>query len=701
VSTLFTLVGKQPAAVAVTVKTLMQRPEQPPLTRVILLTTPQTQAEADRLEIYFRDLRPELKVERRVIALDPAVPPAPYQYAWDTIRQELDRGGLTEPIYYDTTPGLNYQVALISYHLRDETRLQPLYADYDYLCQLQTGERWELADLGLQSLLQLYNLRTQPTVSDAPGVVDNLVIDLSPRPSLTLLKAQERKGRLHGLVQIWRNLNVADKKQIKKESDRIKEACRALANLTRSPQLLAFLRPILTVWTNDWAVANRCRAYGLESIKRDAGPDCPPEVLKSWQEAQSAPPRRRKPGPIEQALKFDHGPIQRPGTGQWSAPDLIIALGDDPSATLAAIFTHKPRRLVILVDETTTWVRAMAGRLSDCSQDFGAAELTFWPVNLLGQISHSAKFKQHRGEEPWQINISPGTKAQTWSLARLAGGAISLWSLDNERERSTCLTDNQPPLAYDLPPVILQAFCLGGTLADEGIPLAKIREQEEFYAACADFLAAAVANNKNIFTSWKRGVTVRIPNAGQTLTCVEVFPDEQQMELRVRNGQEYCGRVFYDPNDPKSGRWFEEVAAGALLHRFPRQIKDMRVGVRWAWLGQSENSRHFRTDLDILLRWENAYLGIECKLAVPNDQAMLEDICATVMAETRVGLGRFALPILLRGSFPKDLKQTEAITQATVKMEPLEISLSYLSKVLMSKIADWIQQALKARRTAD
>jgi hypothetical protein len=143
------------------------------------------------------------------------------------------------------------------------------------------------------------------------------------------------------------------------------------------------------------------------------------------------------------------------------------------------------------------------------------------------------------------------------------------------------------------------------------------------------------------------------------------------------------------------------VAAGALLHRFRRQIKDMQVGVRWAWLGKEENSPHFRTDLDILLRWENAYLGIECKLAVPNDQAMLEDICATVMAETRVGLGRFALPILLRGSFPKDLKKTEAITQATIQMEPLEISLSYLSKMLIPKIANWIQQAFQARRTAE
>ncbi len=243
-STLFTLVGKQPAAVAVTVKTLLQQQPDQPLRRVVLLATPQTQQEATRLQDYCTTLSPDLKIDQHVIALDPHRDPAPYLFAWEVIRDELATGEFSTPVYYDTTPGLNYQVALISYHLRQEERLVPLYADYNYLYNLTTDQCWELTDLGLPALLKLYGLRTRPEVSDEPGMVADLELDLAPRPPLELFRARERKGRFHGLVRIWRQ-ELTDEQRRKKESHRLKMLCRRLAQFVETPSLLSFLRPVL------------------------------------------------------------------------------------------------------------------------------------------------------------------------------------------------------------------------------------------------------------------------------------------------------------------------------------------------------------------------------------------------------------------------------------------------------------------------
>lgn len=696
-STLFTLVGKQPAAVAVTVKTLLQQQPDQPLRRVVLLATPQTQQEATRLQDYCTTLNPDLKIDQHIIALDPHRDPAPYRFAWEVIRDELATGELSTPVYYDTTPGLNYQVALISYHLRQEERLVPLYADYNHLYNLTTGQCWELADLGLKTLLKLYNLRTRPEVTDAPGMVADLELDLSPRPSLQLLRARERKGRLHGLVQVWRQEITADEKAVKRENHRLKMLCRRLAQLMETPSLLSFLRPIFTVWTNDHVSSNRCRAYGLTYIKGNQGPDCPPEVIQTWLAAQQEPPGSRKPGPAEQKVDFSYGPLKVTGAGTWTGPNLIVALGDDPSATLAAIFTHRPRKLVILVDGQTDWVLAMAGRLQEQAAACGAAEIIFWPTTLRGQIPELQAFLDQLADGPCQANISPGSKSQAWNMARLPLPALELWSLRNTAKVAACLTQEKAPLRLDLPPVLFQASCVGGKLASEGIPLERIRAQKEFYAACADVLASA--NPYKLLIKWQPGAEIEDFQKKKSIVCTAIFPPVGKMELKVKDGQqEYVGNVLYNPDGPRDGRWFEEVAAGALLCQFPEKIKDMQVGVRWAWLERGDAGPHFRTDLDILLRWDHAYVGIECKLAVPNDPDRLEDICNGVMAETRAGLGRFALPVLLRGSFPRDLQRAAHITEASIEMEPLEISLAFLAKKRIARIGEWLDRALNKRQ---
>ncbi len=451
------------------------------------------------------------------------------------------------------------------------------------------------------------------------------------------------------------------------------------------------------MWTNDHVSANRCRAYGLTYIKGYQGPDCPSEVIQTWLAAQQEPPGSRKPGPAEQKVDFSQGPLTVAGTGTWTGPNLIVALGDDPSATLAAIFTHRPRKLVILVDGQTDRVLAMAGRLQAQAAALGVAEITFCPTNLRGQILELQEFRRQLAGGPCQVNISPGSKSQTWTLARLPLPNLELWSLHTTHRVAACLTGEKAPLPLDLPPIKLQASCVGGKLASEGIPLERIRAQQEFYAACADVIASA--SPYKLLIEWQPGAKIEDSQKKKSVVCTAISPPTGTMELKVKDGQqEYSGRVLYNPDNPRDGRWFEEVAAGALLYHFPKRIKDLRIGVRWAWLGSTDAGPHFRTDLDILLRWDNAYVGIECKLGAIKNPDILEDICNGVMAETRAGLGRFALPVLLRGSFPRDLQQAAQLTEASIEMEPLEISLAFLAKQRIARIGKWIDRALNKRQ---
>lgn len=150
---------------------------------------------------------------------------------------------------------------------------------------------------------------------------------------------------------------------------------------------------------------------------------------------------------------------------------------------------------------------------------------------------------------------------------------------------------------------------------------------------------------------------------------------------------------------PDKGHWLEEVVAGTLLKYFSRDITDMRVGLRWDWLGKKTADGVFRTDMDIIVSWKGTYLGIEVKSGIKNDPNNLEKIRGSIMAETREGLGRFAVPVLIRGNFSADPTEALQYSEKSIAWEPLEIGLNCLQQDLSDKIKLLIDRAIAQKRT--
>ena len=363
VSTMVTLVGRQPSAVAVNVATLL---EHAGLKQVVLLPTQETyNQQTRRLMQFFKGSAPELSV--RVlgpIATSHLDNPSGLPLSWELIQKWLDEHPDEEIVFFDATPGFNFEVALISYHLQGNPRLIPLYADHRRLFELEGNRKWLLENIGFKELLALYGLRPDKMPGES-GLVSEVTITGGIRP-FHLNLAREYSGRLRGLVTIIREFT-----DDMDENHRIKQEVRRIESLSKAPGQLNHLLPVFRVVTNDFKVMNRARSFGITVESIGANEDINNkalELIRNWESTHDRAPHWFKPGQGEIPLDFKNGPVELENpAGDWTGPNLLVSLGSDPSATLLSIFTHQPREAIILVDTSTTWVRTMAWRIRNGS----------------------------------------------------------------------------------------------------------------------------------------------------------------------------------------------------------------------------------------------------------------------------------------------------------------------------------------------
>ncbi|MFP4453988.1 MAG: hypothetical protein ACLFPI_11575, partial [Desulfobacterales bacterium] len=154
-SSLITLVGQQPSAVAVTVATLAKNVE---LERVRLMHTKKTQAEAQRLQSYIKEISPKTaKIDLYPISVNLQRSEGEQPTIWDRIDKVLQEKEFPRPVYYDISPGLNFHVALAARNLgEDISGLTPVYADDQHLRCVGGDQRWDLEEVDAASLLKLY-----------------------------------------------------------------------------------------------------------------------------------------------------------------------------------------------------------------------------------------------------------------------------------------------------------------------------------------------------------------------------------------------------------------------------------------------------------------------------------------------------------------------------------------------------------------
>lgn len=687
--TLITLVGQQPGAVAATAKTLFLKEG---LKKIILLPTEETAKESFQIVRFLETFNENgRRLERYdiityFINTDPQIRTS-HPFAWETIRYFLKKGDLPEPVYYDTSPGLNYQVALIAHHLRDKP-LIPLYADYTHLFNLNDPKKfWPLENTGTNELLNLHGYSE-----------DRFKAEWKKR-KIPLLHITEKFGRLYGLTKIWRDLSLKSQKDYEKESDRIKQTARQIEALLQFPKVLNNLQPRIFVWTNSKWVNARLRAFGIEPVWDEKAELTDEQAVQKWERLTEKPPGWLKPGGTEN--KFNSWGTYENSNGYWKEKNLIVSLGNDPSSTLLAIYTHQPSHLILLVDKHNPWVQSMAGRIYEHRLSVPAKKITFFPFDLKGQINIET-LASVLSEEIWSSNISPGTKAHTWVFAQLQG--VEIWSLNNKIQSAIKLGEETGinTKSYSFPPIHLQAQVVGGKLQDFGFSQKHFEKKKVFLKNIGEIISEKTKesgklefidiNNNPILLPWSKGHRLWLDNENY-VQCLEIDSVNKRIKFQVR----YKGvdtSPDYIKGDPAyTGLWLEEPVACGFWEAGKYSIKDIRAGLRWAWLHEDANRSDFRTDLDILLNWEGVYLGISCK----SHRANYSDK-AEIMAEARAGLGRFALPVIVTGG----IKYAEAkqIAEKSIRDGgPLEIGLCLLNE--SNQLKELTEKAIKNLRTLE
>lgn len=692
--TLISMVGLQPAAIATTAKTLLMHGD---LKKVILLPTEATKNEYNRLERYLREslhIPPEM-INAYYISTDVAKPKSGYALAWEAIKKYLDQEcDMSQPVYFDTSPGLNYQVALISYHLKGDQRFQAIYADNRKLHNLRNGASWDLENIGFKELLQLYGLQEKSNKAPANlgDAVDDVII-VGGKERLPLVSACERYGRFYGLYMIWKKEGLAGD-NFKKESHRVKQEARLIESIEETPDRLNRLNPIWSVWTNDELTQNRLRASAISTILEMDNSRIEKVkqkfINKVIEKPGSVPPEK-----MIEPMRFTGGSIEALNPeGIWESNNLIVVLGSDPASTLLAFFTHKPRELIILVDEKNPAICVLAARIKQQSKNIPAKQITFWPMDLLGNIRDMDQFVTYVGNADWAMNITPGTKAHSWKFARLP--VRSIWSLVDQRQKAQTLIENKTfsPIPYDFPPITVQASVVGGWLSTEGISKEELLKKKEFLMNMCNVIGQIIKSEKSGWLKkikWEAEKTLQ-HDGKNYIKCLQVDRQNEAIEFDACfQGHIASGWV---KSLPDMGHWFEEVVAGAFLNAGGRDIEDIRVGLRWGWLHAQQNSRHFRNDLDIVVLWKGHYIGVSCKIGVQEDA--LEKERTDVIAVTRTGLGRFALPVIVRGGIKP--KEASRVAEATLRTEPMELGMSLLSERTAMNVL--MVSLLVARRTA-
>lgn len=678
-STLISMVGEQPAAVATTAKTLLMHGG---LERLILLPTEKTKPEFNRLERYLREslhIPAELIDNPCLISTDTHKPKDGHALAWEAIKNYLDRGDLSQPVYFDTSPGLNYQVALISYHLKDDRRFVPLYADNQMLHNLTTGTSWNLEHIGFKELLELYGLREKNGKEPEPGDAIHDVVIVGGKEQLPLVSACERYGRFYGLYKIWNQEGLKGKEE-ENEKARVKQEARKIESLEETPQKFNYLRLKLMVWTNKDIIRHRLRASGISTIGKNIGLD---NIHEEFRNIINENPGDVSPGSQTAPLRFAGECIEKSNLGgDWQGRNLIVTLGSDPDATLKALYTHRPQECIILCDEENPMICVLAARIDEQSPNIPAKKITFWPMDLLGNIRCRDQFIACIKNGDWALNITPGTKVHSWHFSRLP--VNSLWSLYNKYQRAVPLIANSSllPISYGFPPITVQSSIIGGRLFDEGTSMIHLVKKQGLLSNICKVIALIMKNTsmgvppKESWPKplvWAPGVKI-VHDRGNYIKCMQIDEKNEQVEFEASfNGQKEQGWI---KSLPHTGHWFEEVVAGAFLAAGGSEIEDVRVGLRWDWLHKNPDGVQFRNDLDVVVLWKGHYIGISCKTG--SDDATLEMERPAVIAVTRTGLGRFALPVIARGGIKPKGAQRKA--EATLRTEPMELGMSLLSE---------------------
>lgn len=621
-STFVSLVGKQPAAVAVALRSWMQaRPGS--IHRVVLLATPTVREIAKRLKQWSQTSCHVpcecLDISEGLVAEADLLPPA------DLIRDWLACQPLeSRDVIFNSGPGFNFHVVTLQQALPPEAyTLYPLAGRLCLRALNEMGQEiWrDLApvDIALEPLLRLHGISFKIEGWCSPylhrklkgqhmdkAIVKGLRLD---NANVTFDLAFERFGELHALV----SLTEGDDKQRVRDLQRISNELRGL-------------RPRIAVFSPLPDALARARAARLQAINSNSEPGL--KSLSRWITRQVPIPGHEEPP----ATGGTHTRTILGGKGRGgSGKPLAVCLGKDASATLISLCTHRPQHAWVFYDAETPAVVEVGRRLFEQLRYIPVGIVQMIPTDIMGRGITDAVAHEHAAGKELRADITPGTKSQGCALARIP--EAELWSLHGDQGEARCLSvQTQRPLALQAPDILTQAAVVGGRLRNKGHPADR---REDFLQLLARFLARYVEEQGVDRIQLRDLIQCRNGELRVTKDSVKVRLDGSQRQGEVKT---------------VGGYWLEMLTAHAFLSAGADQA---RYGVKWSWpegieaklRSREQTFRTFKDDVDVLARFQHSFVAASCKAGRVEGRG---PACREIEAIAQAGMGRFCVPVLVQ-----------------------------------------------------
>lgn len=666
------MVGYQPAAVAVAVKTLCKHGLQP--AEIVLLHTDGnkgTAGQAERLERFFDNHARKTWWQQDGIVTK-------YRYRKNDIAiiasalQKQVEDQQTSRVYYDCSAGLNFQQAALAVEVGRLDKLVVLYSEYENLVQVGGNDKWKLADLGCHSVLSLHGLKYKKDKG-------KIVIQRDKKNILTLDTIFERQGRLYGeVVNPIPDINKARKfiASLRNIHGLNSLRIRVLARTDREVvfrRLRADQMDVVAIGEK-WLIPKNTEI--IPGVRKNA---C--KIIKAWKDKNPPEPGRIAAGPDEENAR---PPKKVDGCG-GSAPLLLVCLGNDPSSTLTALYSHRPRIGVIFFDNSNKFITGLARRIANEAGAIPVGMLKFQPASLTGCGVCRDNVSEFQGNnETIYANITPGTKAQAWMLGRMQH-PVKPCSLDTRSGKIRHIDNGNEIEKINAPPTLVQAKICGGPFKNTPIHIEQADRHWPFLQKLVNWtsrLAELDAQGKFLLQqggSWE--------HSGDHLKC-ELDDKEKLLRITIREkGREFQHTV--KNNDSGDGSWLEVVTAAAFAEA---GLQDVQVGLKWSWIDR--NREGHRTELDVLGRLGVNFVAISVKSSLPSGVGVAK---AEIIAEAHSRMGRFCLPVLVRPIGKGGRPQLEKNQKQHKRQRLLEIGIYQLGS--FKKLKEIVNQAFQNKHT--
>lgn len=638
--TIISCVGMRPLAVISPISTLIERKkmEKEDL-QVVLFTTEFVREKAEKSKSYLEERFPGISV--RVVPLEK-----------DNIRSVLEPENEEQHhFYFNVDPGMNWSVAMVSYYLPSSTTC--FYADFArlYLWNInedpQNAYALHLLNVGLdtynrfsddllfeeeegineglreniKSLLKDQGFKSHVRVKfrspEVPELLRNFV-------NSRLVRAFEKHASICLLFDFQFSHELA---QMSKEEAREKR--KEYTALYRAvTEIFNPLNFSVSFATDDYHLRERALADGYPVIwTREASGETWKERLINWITGNY---RVRPKSVIHRELKRDSGV-----TVSKRAParkNLFVCLGDNVTPTLKAILSHDPENVYLFYDRNSDLISSIARNLRDLMMTRGKyVELI--ETNNRGQgIIEFIMTKASRMQE-FQINLTPGTKAQTVALtraAKLLGNERNLFTIHSRKgsESITRLVDDESLCEVINPSPEMIIKCQ---------PV-KFKEAYEPPEIDAFLKVMAMLAQKRVSGNLSHILGLRLRNKP---VFKKLGTSSQKNKIRLwclLDGKDYeIEQSFIDSE--RSGIWWEAAVAYVIK-------KGLDVNVMWSamweWPGSSKQKR-FLTELDVVFGWNNYICVVSCKTGREGFSPVTR---YEVKSEARKRFDRFALPFI-------------------------------------------------------